>query len=82
MGNATTVFGVNFADGRIKGYPKYEPRNRRQGMKKVVRYVRGNPPPYGINSFIDLNVPRLFGYDIVSSNVAEGKVLGQVLTEC
>ena len=81
MWNDTTVFGVNFADGRIKGYPKYEPRNRRQDMKKVVRYVRGNPR-YGINSFIDLNVPRLFGYDIVSSNVAEGKVLGQVLTEC
>jgi hypothetical protein len=52
MRDDATVFGVNFADGRIKGYPKYDPRNRRQGMKKVVRYVRGNTH-YGINNFID-----------------------------
>ena len=52
MGNDATVFGVNFADGRIKGYPKYDPRNRRQGMRKVVRYVRGNTR-YGTNNFRD-----------------------------
>jgi hypothetical protein len=38
------VFGVNFADGRIKCYPKR--------MKFFVRYVRGNPN-YGKNRFVD-----------------------------
>jgi hypothetical protein len=48
-GNAT-VFGVNFADGRIKGYP----RNRGpRGINRLyVRYVRGNPG-YGKNDFHD-----------------------------
>lgn len=51
MGNFT-VFGVNFADGRIKGYPA-EPVN---GTEKLfeIRYVRGNPD-YGINDFTDNN---------------------------
>lgn len=51
MGRDETVFGVNFADGRIKGYPKYEPRNRAQGHRMFVRYVRG--PEYGRNDFAD-----------------------------
>lgn len=48
MGDST-VFGVNFADGRIKGYPKYDPPT---GDAKLlyVRYVRGNSA-YGVNSF-------------------------------
>lgn len=47
-----TMFGVNFADGRIKGYPmKFSPRGR--GAKTFhVLYVRGNKA-YGINKFID-----------------------------
>ena len=51
MGNFT-VFGVNFADGRIKGYPA-EPVN---GIDKKfeVRFVRGNSS-YGINDFTDNN---------------------------
>jgi hypothetical protein len=51
-GNAT-VFGVNFADGRIKGYPKM--KNRRGGAsanRLYARYVRGNPR-YGRNDFHD-----------------------------
>jgi hypothetical protein len=48
-GNAT-VFGVNFADGRIKGYPKVFPGGRDARM--YVRYVRGNPA-YGRNDFHD-----------------------------
>jgi len=49
-GNAT-AFGVNFADGRIKGYPKA--RGPRGGTSKLyVRYVRGNQD-YGRNDFID-----------------------------
>ncbi|MDM8520205.1 DUF1566 domain-containing protein [Anaerolineales bacterium HSG6] len=46
-----TVFGMNFADGRIKGYP----RDKGPGgspMTEFVRYVRGNPD-YGINQFVD-----------------------------
>ncbi|MGA9777373.1 MAG: DUF1566 domain-containing protein [Limisphaerales bacterium] len=49
-GNAT-VFGVNIADGRIKGYPMFDPRAR-SPHKLFVRYVRGNPA-YGKNDFYD-----------------------------
>lgn len=50
MGGNETVFGVNFADGRIKGYPIADPRG---GEKQFfVIYVRGNPG-YGANSFAD-----------------------------
>jgi lysozyme family protein len=49
MGGNPTVFGVNFADGRIKGYPKVSPRGE---MTQFVRYVRGNPK-YGVNVFTD-----------------------------
>jgi len=49
MNNNPTVFGVNFADGRIKGYPKVT----RGGAKLLhIRYVRGNPQ-YGKNDFHD-----------------------------
>jgi len=51
MGGNATVFGVNFADGRIKGYPKVDPRTR-SPHKLFVRYVRGNPA-YGRNDFHD-----------------------------
>lgn len=53
MDNAATVFGVNFADGRIKGYP----RDRGPGgqpMTEFVRYVRDNEN-YGVNDFTDNN---------------------------
>ena len=52
-GNAT-VFGVNFADGRIKGYPKSPrgPGGRMETKTLYVRYVRGNPD-YGKNDFRD-----------------------------
>jgi hypothetical protein len=45
------IFGVNFADGRIKGYPR-DLGPDGQPMTEFVRYVRGNPN-YGINNFID-----------------------------
>lgn len=50
MGGNETMFGVNFADGRIKGYPTA----LRRGGKKTfyVLYVRGNPQ-YGQNKFVD-----------------------------
>lgn len=47
MGHNRTVFGVNFADGRIKGYPIVHPRGK---MKFMVRFVRGNKE-YGKNVF-------------------------------
>ena len=50
MGGNPTVFGVNFADGRIKGYPKAFPGG--WAAKMYVRYVRGNPN-YGKNDFKD-----------------------------
>ena len=51
MNNDETVFGVNFVDGRIKGYPKYHPRTGSSNTM-YFRMVRGNTE-YGKNSFID-----------------------------
>ncbi len=51
MRNDETVFGVNFVDGRIKGYPKYDPRTQNE-KKMYFRLVRGNSN-YGINNFTD-----------------------------
>ena len=51
MHQAETVFGVNFADGRIKGYPR-DTGFRGEPMTAFVRYVRGNPD-YGISGLID-----------------------------
>lgn len=53
MGNDETIFGVNFVDGRIKGYPKYNPRNQSPN-KMYFRFVRGNTD-YGNNRFEDNN---------------------------
>ena len=44
MGGNSTMFGVNFADGRIKGYPT--------SKEFYVLYVRGNTN-YGVNMFAD-----------------------------
>ena len=49
MNGDKTLFGVNFADGRIKGYGYRMPRGNRE-KKFYVRYVRGNP--YGKNEFV------------------------------
>lgn len=53
MKNNETIFGVNFVDGRIKGYPKYNPRTG-DDNKMYFRLVRGNTE-YGKNNFIDNN---------------------------
>ncbi len=50
--NQPTIFGVNFADGRLKGYKKYLPPSWTNYNELYVRYVRGNTT-YGINNFID-----------------------------
>ncbi len=59
FGGSMAVFGVNFADGRIKGYGLGHPGGRE--MTQFVRYVRGNAN-YGINEFVDN------GNDTVSDN--------------
>ena len=46
-----TVFGVNFVDGRIKGYPKVKAASGADNTM-YFRMVRGNTE-YGINQFID-----------------------------
>lgn len=51
MNGKETIFGVNFVDGRIKGYPKYK-GNTQKPNTMYVRLVRGNPD-YGKNNFID-----------------------------
>jgi len=51
MWGASTTFGVNFADGRIKGYPnEVNPGGRIK--KEFIRYVRENIS-YGENNFQD-----------------------------
>lgn len=51
MNGDETIFGVNFIDGRIKGYPKYK---KSTGVANTMyfRLVRGNTA-YGKNIFID-----------------------------
>ncbi|WP_111706775.1 Lcl C-terminal domain-containing protein [Lutibacter citreus] len=51
MNSDETVFGVNFVDGRIKGYPKYKPGTGAANTM-YFRMVRGNSE-YGKNNFID-----------------------------
>ena len=51
MGGNPTMFGVNFADGRIKGYPIGPTRGRREKTYYVM-YARGNPD-YGKNGLHD-----------------------------
>jgi hypothetical protein len=50
-GNAT-VFGVNFADGRIKGYPSDPMPGQNTAKLFYVLYVRGGTG-YGLNDFHD-----------------------------
>ncbi len=51
MDGAETLFGVNFADGRIKGYGFRIPGRDHREKKFYARYVRG--PQYGRNVFQD-----------------------------
>lgn len=52
MNNMETLFGVNFADGRIKGYGYKKAGTSSDKKKFFVRYVRGGNG-YGENSFVD-----------------------------
>lgn len=52
MGGQELMFGVNFADGRIKGYPTGPNPGQEEGKQYYVMYVRDNPE-YGVNDFVD-----------------------------
>lgn len=52
MGGDTTIFGLNFVDGRIKGYGYYKESSKSYFKKFYVRCVRGNTS-YGVNNFVD-----------------------------
>ncbi len=52
FGGGHLMFGVNFADGRIKGYPTGLMSGLSAGKKFYVLYVRGNKN-YGKNNFTD-----------------------------
>ena len=54
MNNDATTFGVNFADGRIKGYPSEAvgPVGQQTTKASFVRFVRGNSM-YGVNDYYD-----------------------------
>ena len=51
MNGDTAIFGYNFVDGRLKGYPKYKPGSGAPNTM-YFRMVRGNTD-YGINNFVD-----------------------------
>ncbi len=52
MGGNETMFSVDFADGRVKGYPAESLPGRPQAKRYYVYFVRGNPA-YGENAFVD-----------------------------
>ena len=52
MMGVETIFGVNFVDGRIKGYPKYKPPVFNELNRMYFRMVRGNTN-YGTNNFVN-----------------------------
>lgn len=52
MGGDETMFGVNFADGRIKGYGIGPMPGQTQDKQFYVMYVRSNVD-YGVNDFVD-----------------------------
>ena len=52
MNGAESMFGVNFADGRINGYPIGPMPGQTEDTKFYVYYVRGSDD-YGINDFED-----------------------------
>lgn len=52
FGGGNLMFGVNFADGRIKGYPTGAMPGQSSGKTFYVLYVRNNTD-YGTNSLLD-----------------------------
>jgi hypothetical protein len=77
------TFGVNFADGRIKGYWRSNPRGGE--MTQYVRYVRGNPD-YGTNNFVDNGdgtiTDQATGLMWMQDDSGQGMVWSDALTYC
>jgi hypothetical protein len=82
MGGSATTFGVNFADGRIKGYGREHPGGE---MTQFVRYVRGNTS-YGINDFNDISDGTITdlstGLMWMQSDSGSGMIWEDALTYC
>ncbi len=82
MDGQATMFGVNFADGRIKG----DGLNPRGGEKTFfVLYVRGNPG-YGTNAFVDNGdgtvSDQATGLTWQQADSGQGTDWGQALAYC
>ena len=82
MGGDHTVFGVNFADGRIKGYGTTSPQG---GDKKFfVLYVRG--AAYGENDFADNGdgtvTDHATGLTWQQSDDGKGRFWEEALADC
>ncbi|MBN2357269.1 hypothetical protein JXO59_14225 [candidate division KSB1 bacterium] len=74
-----TMFGVNLADGRIKGYPTGPMPGQTEAKSFYVLYVRGDTT-YGTNNFLDNNdgtitVPvEFYGFNAEQAN-DPGKII-------
>lgn len=84
MKSDATIFGVNFVDGRIKGYPKYNPRSK-EANEMYFRFVRGNPN-YEKNNFVDNKdetiTDQATGLMWMKSDSEEGKDWENALNYC
>lgn len=84
VGNDTD-FGVNFADGRIKGYPTGPMLGQSSGKLFFVLYVRNNPD-YGINDFIDNGdgtiIDKATGLTWMQTDSGSGMVWEDALNYC
>ena len=85
MNGSDTVFGVNFADGRIKGYPAGAMPGQPSGKLFYVLYVRGDPE-YGQNLFVDNGdgtiIDQATGLTWMQTDSGEGMDWPQALAYC
>jgi hypothetical protein len=85
MNNQQAMFGVNLADGRIKGYGIGANPNYPEGKTFYVLFVRGNSS-YGINDFVDNQngtiTDRATGLTWMQADNGEGVVWEDALNYC
>lgn len=79
------MFGVNFADGRIKGYPTGAMQGQSTGKLYFVLYVRGGSG-YGVNDFVDNGdgtiTDNATGLTWMQSDSGAGMNWGEALAYC